>query len=94
MLRQPGLRERAVPLGTTGQVDDVVLGLGGAEAFGALLEQRVAVRDIVRARLGKSKMPPVDYTRLLPLTYFVILVGGAVSLLTLAADIVNPIRLG
>jgi membrane-associated protease RseP (regulator of RpoE activity) len=52
------------------------------------------VRDTVRARLGKSKMPPVDYTRLLPLTYFVILVGGAVSLLTLAADIVNPIRLG
>jgi membrane-associated protease RseP (regulator of RpoE activity) len=52
------------------------------------------VRDLVRARLGKSKMPPVDYTRLLPLTYLVILVGGAVSLLTLAADIVNPIRLG
>jgi membrane-associated protease RseP (regulator of RpoE activity) len=52
------------------------------------------VRDAVRARLGKPKMPPVDYTRLLPLTYFVILVGGAVSLLTLAADIVNPIRLG
>jgi membrane-associated protease RseP (regulator of RpoE activity) len=52
------------------------------------------VRDVVRARLGKPKMPPVDYTRLLPLTYFVILVGGAVSLLTLAADIVNPIRLG
>ena len=52
------------------------------------------LRDGVRARLGKPKMPPVDYTRLLPLTYFVILVGGAVSLLTLAADIVNPIRLG
>ena len=52
------------------------------------------VRDVVRERLGKPKMPPVDYTRLLPLTYFVILVGGAVSLLTLAADIVNPIRLG
>jgi membrane-associated protease RseP (regulator of RpoE activity) len=52
------------------------------------------VRDAVRARLGKPKMPPVDYTRLLPLTYFVILVGGAVSLLTLAADIINPIRLG
>ena len=52
------------------------------------------VRDIVRARLGKPQMPPVDYTRLLPLTYLVILVGGAVSLLTLAADIVNPIRLG
>ena len=52
------------------------------------------VRDGVRSRLGKPAMPPVDYTRLLPLTYLVILVGGAVSLLTLAADIVNPIRLG
>ena len=51
------------------------------------------VRDWMRARLGKPKMPPVDYTRLLPITYFVILVGGAVSLLTLTADIVNPIRL-
>ncbi|GEL17802.1 zinc metalloprotease [Pseudonocardia asaccharolytica DSM 44247 = NBRC 16224] len=51
------------------------------------------VRDWARARLGKTTMPPVDYTRLLPLTYAVILVGGAISLLTLTADIVNPIRL-
>lgn len=50
------------------------------------------VRDWTRARLGKVPMPPVDYTKLLPLTYVVILVGGAVSLLTLTADIVNPIR--
>lgn len=51
------------------------------------------VRDWTRARLGKVMMPPVDYTRLLPITYLFILVGGAVSLLTLTADIVNPIRL-
>jgi membrane-associated protease RseP (regulator of RpoE activity) len=51
------------------------------------------VRDIVRQRQGKSKMPPVDYTRLLPLTYAFILVLGAVSLLTITADIVNPIKL-
>ncbi len=50
------------------------------------------VRDWVRARLGKVQMPPVDYTKLLPLTYVVILIGGAISLLTLTADIVNPIR--
>ncbi|GJF03692.1 M50 family metallopeptidase [Pseudonocardia sp. D17] len=50
------------------------------------------VRDWVRSRLGKVPMPPVDYTKLLPLTYVVILIGGAVSLLTLTADIVNPIR--
>jgi membrane-associated protease RseP (regulator of RpoE activity) len=52
------------------------------------------IRDVVRARLGKPSMPPVDYTPLLPLTYLAILIGGAVSLLTVAADIVNPIRLG
>jgi len=51
------------------------------------------VRDWTRAKLGKEKMPPVDYTRLLPITFVLILVGGAVSLLTLTADIVNPIRL-
>ena len=50
------------------------------------------VRDWTRARLGKVPMPPVDYTRLLPITFVLILVGGAVSLLTLTADIVNPIR--
>ncbi|HEY4007888.1 MAG TPA: site-2 protease family protein [Pseudonocardia sp.] len=51
------------------------------------------VRDTVRRRMGKVAMPPVDYTRLLPLTYVVILVFGAISLLTITADIVNPIRL-
>ncbi|HEY0572694.1 MAG TPA: site-2 protease family protein [Pseudonocardia sp.] len=50
-------------------------------------------RDSVRRRLGKAKMPPVDYTRLLPVTYAFILVLGAISLLTITADIVNPIRL-
>lgn len=49
-------------------------------------------RDWTRAKLGKVPMPPVDYTRLLPITFVLILVGGAVSLLTLTADIVNPIR--
>ncbi|MBA2324863.1 MAG: site-2 protease family protein [Pseudonocardiales bacterium] len=51
------------------------------------------VRDTVRRRQGKVKMPPVDYTRLLPLTYAFIVVLGAVSLLTITADIVNPIHL-
>ncbi|MGQ0482165.1 MAG: M50 family metallopeptidase [Pseudonocardia sp.] len=51
------------------------------------------LRDSVRNRLGRSKMPPVDYTRLLPVTYVFVLLLGAVSLLTITADIVNPIRL-
>jgi membrane-associated protease RseP (regulator of RpoE activity) len=51
------------------------------------------VRDVVRQRLGKTRMPPVDYTRLLPVTYVFILVLGAISVLTVAADIINPIRI-
>ena len=51
------------------------------------------VRDIVRKRIGKPKMPPVDYTRLLPVTYVFIVFFGAISLLTITADIVNPIQL-
>jgi membrane-associated protease RseP (regulator of RpoE activity) len=51
------------------------------------------VRDTVRRWLGREKMPPVDYTRLLPVTYAFILIFGAISLLTITADIVNPIRL-
>jgi membrane-associated protease RseP (regulator of RpoE activity) len=51
------------------------------------------VRDWVRGLRGKPAGGPVDYTKLLPLTYAVIFVGGAVVLLTVTADIVNPIRL-
>jgi membrane-associated protease RseP (regulator of RpoE activity) len=50
------------------------------------------VRDWTRDRLGKPRMPPVDYTRLLPITFVLIVIGGAFSLLVLTADIVNPIR--
>jgi membrane-associated protease RseP (regulator of RpoE activity) len=51
------------------------------------------VRDSLRRVLGREKMPPVDYTKLLPVTYAFILVIGAISLLTITADIVNPIHL-
>lgn len=52
------------------------------------------VRNGVRRARGRSDGPPVDYTRLLPLTYAVMLVVIGVSALTILADIVNPIRLG
>ncbi|MBP2338492.1 membrane-associated protease RseP (regulator of RpoE activity) [Saccharothrix coeruleofusca] len=52
------------------------------------------VRNWVRKLRGKPAGAPVNYLRLLPLTYFVIFVGGAITLLTVTADIVNPIRLG
>ncbi|AOS62604.1 putative membrane-associated Zn-dependent protease [Actinoalloteichus hymeniacidonis] len=51
------------------------------------------VRDTVRGWRGKPRGGPVDYTKLLPLTYAAVFVGGAFVLLTLTADIVNPLRL-
>lgn len=47
---------------------------------------------VLRAR-GRPDGPPVDYTRLLPLTYAVMIVFIGVSVLTITADIVNPIRI-
>lgn len=51
------------------------------------------IRDWVRARRGLIPGGPVDYTRLLPITYVFIVIGGAFMLLTLTADIVNPIKI-
>jgi membrane-associated protease RseP (regulator of RpoE activity) len=51
-------------------------------------------RNGVRRLRGRAAGPPVDYTRLLPLTYAVMLVFIGVSALTITADIVNPIRFG
>ncbi len=51
-------------------------------------------RNAIRRATGRANGPPVDYARLMPLTYVVVLVFIGVSLLTLTADIVNPIRLG
>jgi membrane-associated protease RseP (regulator of RpoE activity) len=51
------------------------------------------VRNAVRQAFGRPKAPPVDYNRLMPLTYAVVIVFIGVSLLTITADIVNPIRL-
>ncbi|KDN17969.1 M50 family metallopeptidase [Amycolatopsis rifamycinica] len=51
------------------------------------------VRDWIRARRGKAAAGPVDYTRLSGITMVLVLIGGAVTLLTVTADIVNPIRI-
>jgi membrane-associated protease RseP (regulator of RpoE activity) len=50
-------------------------------------------RSFVYARLGKRDPGRVDYYKLMPLTYAVILVFGAFTLLTVTADIVNPITI-
>ncbi|HEY0638888.1 MAG TPA: site-2 protease family protein [Pseudonocardiaceae bacterium] len=51
------------------------------------------VRDWVRRLRGLAPGGPVDYTKLLPLTYVAVLIGGGIMLLTITADIVNPIRI-
>jgi membrane-associated protease RseP (regulator of RpoE activity) len=51
------------------------------------------VRDWLRKLRGKAAGGPVDYTKLSAVTMVLVLIGGAVTLLTVTADIVNPIRL-
>jgi membrane-associated protease RseP (regulator of RpoE activity) len=50
-------------------------------------------RSWVAARRGRPDPGRVDYNKLLPATYLVIMLFGGLTLLTLAADIVNPITL-
>jgi membrane-associated protease RseP (regulator of RpoE activity) len=51
------------------------------------------VRSWIYARLGKADPGRVDYYKLMPLTYAIILIFGAFTLLTVAADIINPISI-
>ncbi|MGB3770241.1 MAG: site-2 protease family protein [Rhodococcus sp. (in: high G+C Gram-positive bacteria)] len=51
------------------------------------------IRNKIRALKGLGKGAPVDYLKLMPVTYVVIAIGGAFMLLTLTADIVNPIQI-
>ncbi|MER5333987.1 site-2 protease family protein [Micromonospora sp. NPDC002717] len=50
-------------------------------------------RSWVYARIGRADPGRVDYLKLMPLTYAMILIGGAFTLLTITADVVNPITL-
>jgi membrane-associated protease RseP (regulator of RpoE activity) len=50
-------------------------------------------RSWIYARMRKPDPGRVDYYKLMPLTYAVILIGGAFTVLTVTADIVNPIKL-
>ncbi|NKY53535.1 M50 family metallopeptidase [Nocardia vermiculata] len=51
------------------------------------------LRNLWRNRKGLPNGGPVDYMKLLPATYVVVVIGGAYMILTLVADIVNPIKL-
>lgn len=68
-----------------------LLPLDGGHMAIALYEK---VRNLLRRAVGKRDAPPVDYVKLLPLTYAVVAVMGAFMILTVTADIINPIRLG
>ncbi|HZN19592.1 MAG TPA: site-2 protease family protein [Micromonosporaceae bacterium] len=50
-------------------------------------------RSWVYARLGRPDPGRVDYFKLMPVTYAIILIFGGFTLLTVAADIINPITL-
>jgi membrane-associated protease RseP (regulator of RpoE activity) len=67
-----------------------LLPLDGGHIAVALYER---VRNWLRVLLGRPAGGPVDYTRLAPLTLVVVFVGGAMVLLSVTADIVNPISL-
>ncbi|AVP68272.1 M50 family metallopeptidase [Prescottella equi] len=51
------------------------------------------IRNSIRKMRGLAAGGPVDYMKLMPITYVVVVIGGAYMLLTLTADIVNPIQL-
>ncbi|MFW0796342.1 M50 family metallopeptidase [Gordonia sp. CPCC 205515] len=49
-------------------------------------------RNTVRGWFGRAPGGPVDYLKLMPITYAVVIVMGAFMVLTLTADIINPIQ--
>lgn len=67
-----------------------LLPLDGGHMAIAIFEK---ARNTVRGWFGKAAAGPVDYYKLMPLTYAVIGVMGAFMLLTLTADIINPIQI-
>ncbi|WP_078278208.1 M50 family metallopeptidase [Mycobacteroides franklinii] len=51
------------------------------------------VRNMIRSARGLTAGAPVNYMKLMPATYLVLVVVVGYMLLTITADIVNPIRL-
>lgn len=51
------------------------------------------VRNMIRSARGLAVGAPVNYMKLMPATYLVLVVVVGYMLLTITADIVNPIRL-
>ncbi|MET0456240.1 MAG: M50 family metallopeptidase [Mycobacterium sp.] len=51
------------------------------------------IRNMIRSARGKVAAAPVNYLKLMPATYVVLIVVVGYMLLTVTADLVNPIRL-
>ncbi|WP_020497892.1 M50 family metallopeptidase [Sciscionella marina] len=66
-----------------------LLPLDGGHVAIAVYER---IRNWLRKLRGLAPGGPVDYTKLSGVTMVVVLIGGAFMLLTITADIVNPIR--
>jgi len=50
------------------------------------------LRNMIRAARGKAAAAPINYLKLMPATYVVLVVMGGYMLLTVAADFINPIH--
>ncbi|TCO52413.1 M50 family metallopeptidase [Actinocrispum wychmicini] len=51
------------------------------------------IRDWIRKLRGREAAGPVDFSRLATVTLVLVVIGGAFVLLTITADIVNPVRI-
>ena len=51
------------------------------------------IRNMIRSARGLVPAGPVNYSKLLPATYVIIIVVVGYMALTVTADVVNPIRL-
>jgi membrane-associated protease RseP (regulator of RpoE activity) len=51
------------------------------------------LRNMIRSARGKVAAAPVNYLKLMPATYVVLVLVVGYMLLTVTADVVNPIRL-
>ncbi|GAC68971.1 M50 family metallopeptidase [Gordonia soli] len=67
-----------------------LLPLDGGHMAIALYER---LRNALCRMFGRAAAGPVDYMKLMPVTYAVVIVLGGFMVLTLTADIVNPIKI-
>ncbi|MBF4625311.1 RIP metalloprotease [Clavibacter sp. VKM Ac-2872] len=67
-----------------------LLPLDGGHVLGAIVE---GVRRFFAKIRGRRDPGPVDVAKLMPLTFVVVIVFGAMSALLIFADLVNPVRL-